>query len=101
MTRGGQSGQVPRLGSLADHVQLVRRMGKATRADLAAAAETGDLSPPDWAEMVQTCRRCGWAGGCAEWLAAHPDAASAPEPCLNRARLAVLSVTALLQDEMA
>lgn len=86
------------LGEMSSHVMLVRRMAQVTQTDLAAAAEAGDLAPSDWADMVQSCRRCGWAGDCATWLAATSCAETAPAECCNRMRFAALRVSALLEE---
>jgi hypothetical protein len=74
-------------GDLMAHVRLVSRMAQTTRADLVAAFEAGTLTQEDWAEMVQTCRGCAWAGRCPEWIDSHAGADSAPQRCLNRFRL--------------
>lgn len=74
------------LGKLMHHVRLVSGMARATGTDLVAASRNGDLSQEDWAEMVQTCRKCAWAGRCVEWQDSQDGNASAPKPCLNRAK---------------
>ena len=78
------------LGQVMKHVRLISRMARATETDLVAAHEAGVLSQDEWAEMVQTCRRCDWAAECEGWLDAHDTASCAPETCLNRARFAAL-----------
>jgi len=78
------------LGKLMDHVRLVARMAKATDTDLVGATQAGDLSQEDWARMVQTCRRCNWAGECGGWLDRHEATDCAPGTCLNRDRFAAL-----------
>ncbi len=82
------------LGKLMKHVRLIGRMADATQTDLVQAAEQGDLSQEDWADMVQTCRTCGWAGSCRDWLETHDKVDCAPDPCLNRARFAELKTLA-------
>lgn len=82
------------LGRVATHIRLIARMARATRTDLIAAMESGDLSPRGWADMVQTCRRCDWAGRCAEWLIVNDRAERAPDTCLNRTRFAALKAAA-------
>lgn len=78
------------LGRVMKHVRLISRMARATETDLVGAHEAGDLSQEEWADMVQTCRTCGWAGECEAWLEAHETVACAPDTCLNRARFAAL-----------
>lgn len=73
------------LGDLRKHLRLVLRMGRASRTDLVAARQEGRLRSRDWAGMVQTCRRCTWAGRCPDWIDAHHDTgACPPDTCLNR-----------------
>lgn len=74
------------LGQIMEHVRLIGRMAKATETDLVGAYEAGELSQEEWAEMVQTCRSCSWAGRCGDWLDSHVAVASAPATCLNRKR---------------
>jgi Family of unknown function (DUF6455) len=74
------------IGNLMDHVQLVARMARATRTDLVAAFDAGSLSQQDWADMVQTCRHCGWAARCSDWLDENDRIDCAPETCPNRDR---------------
>ena len=78
------------LGRIMKHVRLISRMAKVTETDLVGAHEAGVLSQEEWAEMVQTCRRCDWAGECEAWLEGHDTMSGAPETCLNRARFAAL-----------
>ncbi len=85
------------LGKLMKHVRLIGRMARATQTDLVDASEAGDLSQSDWADMVQTCRTCGWAGSCREWLDTHDKAECAPDTCLNRARFEDLKQQAELR----
>lgn len=82
------------LGKLMRHVRLVSGMAKSTETDLIGAVKAGDLTQDDWADMVQTCRKCSWAGDCPNWLAAHDKADGAPHTCLNRARFAALKSAA-------
>lgn len=74
------------LGRVMKHFRLVTRMARATGADLLTARTSDDLTQDAWAEMVQTCRRCGWTGHCRDWLDSHDAAEYAPAPCPNRAR---------------
>ncbi len=85
------------LGDLRHHYWLVQRMAQRTGVDLVGAYEEGRIDPEDWAGMVQACRGCEWAEGCAEWLGRKSEAAAAPKPCCNRARLAMLR----LEEELA
>ncbi len=72
------------LGPANRHYWLALRMAKATGADLARAMEEGEISPSDWADLVQRCRGCAWAGGCDCWMAAQEDgAAEVPAACPN------------------
>lgn len=89
------------LGKLMDHVRLVARMAKATDTDLVGASGAGDLSQEDWAEIVQTCRRCTWAEDCGPWLDRTGKAACAPDTCLNRDRFAALKAQAKARETEA
>lgn len=82
------------LGQLMRHVRLVAAMAKSTRTDLVGAVQVGDLTQKDWADMVQTCRKCSWVGDCPDWLATHQKAKGAPATCLNRTRFAALKTKA-------
>ena len=84
----------PVLGKLTQHVRLVTRMAQAARIDLVAAVKAGTLDQDGWADMVQTCRRCGWAGQCRGWLDTHHQIVHAPRTCLNRARFEALRIAA-------
>lgn len=74
------------LGHIGQHVRLVLRMAQATGLDLVTAHAAGDVTAPDWADIVQACRRCDWTGKCERWLDTHGTAARAPENCRNRNR---------------
>lgn len=74
------------LGRIMTHYRLMTRMAQTTRTDLTDAMAGGDLSRQDWADMVQTCRRCGRTGCCQDWLDHRETAGCAPENCLNRTR---------------
>lgn len=78
------------LGRMMDHIRLVSRMAKATHTDLVGAFRSGDLPVEEWADIVQTCRHCEWAGRCPGWLDNHPDVNEAPPECLNRTRFSAL-----------
>lgn len=82
------------LGNLREHLRLVTRMARATETDLVGAYEAGELSQEEWAEMVQTCRSCDWAGRCGDWLDDHDHVACAPATCLNRDRFEALQARA-------
>lgn len=79
-----QSGLRP-LGELTVHYWYVQRMAKTCGVDPVAARRAGDISQPEWADMVQTCRSCQWTGGCDAWLNRldHEPGAAPPGPCLN------------------
>lgn len=79
-----------RIGPLMTHFRLALRMGRVTGTDLQSAYSAGALSQEDWAELVQSCRGCAWAGKCPDWMDDHAGAEEAPEPCPNRARFAAL-----------
>jgi len=78
------------LGRLMNHFRLISGMAKATKTDVVAAFETGTLSQPEWAQMVQNCRACTWVDHCPDWLDSHSDAATPPQTCPNRARFQTL-----------
>jgi hypothetical protein len=56
------------LGDTMHHVELVRRMARVAGVDLVEAYDRGDLSHSDWAQIVQSCRKCAIAGRCVRWL---------------------------------
>ena len=85
------------LGRIMDHVRLVKRMAKATGADLVAAYEAGDLTQQEWTRMVQRCRACDWTEDCGAWLETHHAVACAPKTCPNRARFKELKAGAALR----
>jgi hypothetical protein len=85
------------LGEVREHVRLVSRMAQATGTDLVGAYEAGDLTQEAWAEMVQACRGCGWAGDCGTWLDAHDQVDHAPKDCPNQARFLDLQALAALR----
>lgn len=86
------------LGDSRRHYWLVKGMARATGVDLVDAFEQGRLDNGDWDGMVRACRRCSWADGCEVWQARGERAVStAPKPCRNRARLALLR----LEEELA
>lgn len=85
------------LGDSRRHYWLVKGMARATGVDLVDAFAQGRLDNGDWDRMVQACRRCAWADGCEAWQARARAASTAPKPCRNRARLALLR----LEEELA
>lgn len=77
-----------KLGDTTEHFWLIQRMAKTSGLDLAEAMHQGALDQDDWAAMVNRCRGCAWAEGCHRWLdVVDQRSDSAPEPCLNRARM--------------
>jgi len=86
------------LGDPKKHFWLVQGMARATGVDLVQAADQGRLTQADWAQTVQTCRTCTWVDGCKAWLttAAHVDVP--PQPCRNRAQLAMLRLEQELEQ---
>lgn len=73
------------LGNTGVHYWLVQRMAKRCGVDTSSAAACGDIDQDGWVEMVQKCRGCTWADGCARWLA-HLDedgTVSPPPECVN------------------
>ena len=84
------------LGPERTHYWLAQRMAKTAGVDLAAAAESGALTQPDWAETVTRCRSCTWAEECSSWLDEHATVERAPDTCVNAGLFARL---AALQDE--
>ncbi|MEM1077766.1 MAG: DUF6455 family protein [Pseudomonadota bacterium] len=80
-----------KLGDTTEHFWLIQRMAKTAGLDLAEAMHQGALDQEDWAAMVNRCRGCAWAEGCHRWLdVVDQRSDSAPEPCLNRARMTEL-----------
>ncbi|MDJ0860307.1 MAG: DUF6455 family protein [Dinoroseobacter sp.] len=91
-----------KLGNEVDHIWLVQRMAKTAQVDLVAAYEAGDLTQEDWAAMIESCRGCGWAEGCGEWLSVPDQSAEVPpESCLNRARMAALRMFADVAEDVS
>ena len=74
------------LGPANRHYWQALGMAKTTGADLPQAMAAGWIDQSDWADMVQRCRGCQWADGCASWLAAQGEAlAEVPRACPNAA----------------
>ncbi len=79
------------LGDAGKHHWLVRRMARATRVDLSAAAGARLLDQADWARMVTRCRGCDWPQGCGRWLDRPVKGTrDVPEGCANRHRFEAL-----------
>lgn len=78
------------LGDMMRHVRLLARMAKATETDLIRALDSSDPDAPDWADMIDTCRRCPDVPACEAWLARHDHAEAAPAICANRDSYAAL-----------
>lgn len=79
------------IGNSLDHYWRVIGMAKATDAKLVEAMDTHRLTSTEWANMVETCRRCDWVEGCDRLLANNPDLEQAPSQCLNCQRFAELT----------
>lgn len=86
------------LGRMMKHVGLVSRMARATETDLVGAVERGTLDHETWADMVDSCRRCGWAAECPAWLDRNDRVECAPETCPNRDRFESLKKAAADHD---
>ncbi len=76
------------LGDITHHLWLVRRMARATGADLVAAVHEGQLAADDWSQMITNCRGCACAEQCGAKLAdlerSDDGRAQAPLYCENR-----------------
>lgn len=80
-----------KLGDTTEHFWLIQRMAKTSGLDLAEAMHKGALDQDEWASMITRCRGCAWAEGCHRWLdVVDQTSDTAPEPCLNRARMTEL-----------
>ena len=82
------------LGKTMEHVRLVSRMAKAGQTDLVGAAEAGELSQPQWANIVEVCRRCPCVETCQNWLDKPDTENDIPKWCSNRDRFLALRDTA-------
>ncbi|SEJ47732.1 hypothetical protein SAMN05421762_1384 [Pseudooceanicola nitratireducens] len=85
---------MPKLGHIHTHLNLVRRMGQATGVDLSEAMQAGQVTSPEWAEMVTNCRGCACADSCRGWLDQQSLAGRtdrAPDYCENTATFARLA----------
>lgn len=78
------------LGDSRVHLRLLGLMAKTVDADLVEAFAEGEITPEEWAGMVNRCRACGCVERCERWLAAHDHAEEAPEGCNNADRLGSL-----------
>lgn len=76
------------LGDVKRHFLLVKRMARATGADLEGAVQSGRLSESDWAETITRCRGCTCVDACETWLRvgelADMPPRDAPLHCENR-----------------
>jgi len=86
----GDAQRVRPLGDEREHYWLALGMAQTVGLDLQAEIEAGHLTRADWAETVQRCRSCGWAGECPGWMAAQADAERAPASCVNADRFNAL-----------
>ncbi len=71
------------LGKANHHFWRVQKMARATGIDLVAAVRSGELSPQDWADMVQSCRACDWAEQCRHRLKNGQSLGHVPAECAN------------------
>lgn len=73
------------LGDEKRHYWMALGMAQATGADLQKALDACQISHGDWADVVTRCRGCGWAEGCACWMAAQTGDgdATVPQACPN------------------
>ncbi len=73
------------MGDTRTHLWLTTGMARAVGVDMPAAMREGLLSQSDYADMVTSCRKCGFAAGCKAWLDRQwGDPVAAPEQCQNR-----------------
>ena len=75
------------LGDISEHLDLVRRMARATDVDLTHAMHVGEITNADWSQMVTNCRGCTGADACRDRLAVlerTEQRAHAPDYCENR-----------------
>ena len=79
------------IGNTMDHYWRVIGMARATDTNLVTAMDRGQLSVQEWANMVETCRRCDWVPECDHLLASDPALNDAPARCANCFRFAMLS----------
>ncbi|WP_068115578.1 DUF6455 family protein [Tropicimonas marinistellae] len=89
------------LGSERDHYWLALSMAKAAGVDLQGAIEEGRFNQEGWANTVQKCRGCEWAGECPHWLQENPEIDAAPETCVNAKLFAALRVAQEEADKPA
>lgn len=71
------------LGDALVHLRLLGLMAKTVDVDLAKAFAEGEITPEDWANMVNRCRACACVEKCERWLATHEHALEAPVECNN------------------
>ena len=78
------------IGNTMDHYWRVIGMATATVVNLVEAMDRDRLSVSEWANMVETCRRCDWVPECDRMLARSPNLKDAPTRCANCFRFASL-----------
>lgn len=71
------------LGPEREHYWLALSMAQTVGVDLSRAIEDGQFDQAQWADTVQRCRGCEWAGECKGWLDEHESVAAAPRTCVN------------------
>ena len=81
------------IGKSMDHYWRVIGMANATDVNLVQAIEENRLTAQEWANMVETCRRCDWVPDCDRLLARDPKLQDAPSRCANCFKFASLATT--------
>lgn len=74
------------LGPRRDHFWKLQNMLRVTGTDAVGAFSQGQLSPEDWAGMVETCRGCNWVTQCSRYMARERlegRVREAPSDCPN------------------
>lgn len=90
------------LGDAREHYWLALGMAQTVGLDLHAEIQAGRFSLAAWADTVQCCRGCDWAGECPSWMAENGDAERAPASCVNSERFnALLGIPAAAQPASA
>lgn len=79
------------IGKSMDHYWRVIDMANATDVNLVQAMDENRLTAQDWAEMVETCRRCDWVPECDRLLSRAPNLQNAPSRCANCFKFAGLA----------
>jgi hypothetical protein len=91
-------GAVRPLGDEVTHYWLAKAMSQTVGLDLQAEIAAGRFSQQDWADTVQRCRGCDWAGACPSWMEEHAGADHAPDACVNADRFNALLAEARAAD---